>query len=731
MNGVAPQRTNPPAKTPRARRGGVAGAGSRRLAGSADSKKVLVSGRIERVLFQGRDGFCVLSVRDVGIVVGNLLDARSGADVEGEGERHHHPKFGEQIKAHWLAERVPEEAADLLAFLSRGALPGIGSKLAKVLVDRFGAQLPHVFENQPRRLLEINGIGEKKLTRIRAAWDRLRGVRRVAGFLSRLGLGPQMAWRVWSEFGANAIALLKADPYRLTRVAGIGFERADEAAKRLGLAPDAPQRLAAAIDFAADTQSRAGHTVTSADALVRAAAQLCGQPQPVIRAHLAALLSDPDGRLVESPYGISLRGLYWAEHRIAEEIRLRLQIPGVYQKLHPRPYFTRMGLMPDDLQMQALVTCLTHGVAILTGGPGTGKTTILRALVDAAQESVNVRLCAPTGRAARRLAEATGVRAETIHRLLGARGPGQFEHGPESPIDCELLIVDESSMLDAPLLRRMLDALTPGCRIVFVGDSDQLPSVGPGACLSDLLAAGVPAVRLSRVYRQDEGSGIALGAQSIRTGALPERFAAGLWMVEDDAPDTAAGRVVDLACRAVKKYGPDGVQVLSPMRRGALGTTSLNAMLKMALNPHAASASAQSVAGFHLGDRVVQVRNDYELGVMNGEIGRIVECRPSEKQLVVQFDEHVVEYDSLQANGLELAFAITIHKSQGGQYPCAIIPISMQHYVMLCRPLIYTAITRAERDAVLVGQTRALRLAVDRAGAGERRTLLRAFLDAA
>ncbi len=365
--------------------------------------------------------------------------------------------------------------------------------------------------------------------------------------------------------------------------------------------------------------------------------------------------------------------------------------------------------------------CLTRSVSVLTGGPGTGKTTIIRALVEAASSKVIVRLCAPTGRAARRLAESSGAAAATIHRLLGARGHGQFEYGPDNPLDCGLLIVDESSMLDARLLQRLLAALPERAGVVFVGDADQLPSVGLGACLRDLIAGAVPTARLARVYRQDEGSGIAHGAQHLLVGQVPD-FGNGLWYVGEDDPERAAGKLVDLAARA------DAVQVLSPMRKGPLGVTRLNQLLREQLNPPPSGRTSNEIGGFRAGDRVVQTTNDYDLGVMNGEIGRVLTVNPTERIPQVRFEDRDVDYDALQVSGLEFAFAITIHKAQGAQYPCVLMPLSTQHYVMLTRPLIYTGLTRAERDAVFVGQEKALRLALHRVNDGERRTRLKNLL---
>ncbi|GBE49193.1 ATP-dependent RecD-like DNA helicase [bacterium BMS3Bbin13] len=695
-------------------------------ASEPDRKTRPIAGSIRRVMFRGQDGYCVLRLDDGACVTGHLMDARVGAVIEGEGAPVVHPRFGEQIKAHWLAEHVPEDPKDLLAFLSRGALPGIGPRLARQLLDAFGADLPNVLEHQPMRLREIRGIGAKKAKTIALSWSKLRSVRRVTAFLNRIGFGSNLAFRVHSTFGENAVALLRANPYRLTRVRGVGFERADQAAMHLGIAPDAPQRLAAALRHTTEEQARQGHTTTPRTTLLAEASTLTGQPAEALASVLDDLLDRSPPPLVETKTGVSSARLYHAERTVASHIARMLGTPGILGRVDAGALLRQNGLQPDPSQARAVELALTSGLCVLTGGPGTGKTTIVRTVSAAAANAGHtVRLCAPTGRAARRLAEASGQNAETIHRLLGARGASHFERDPENPVECDLLITDESSMIDVSLLANLLAALPAHARVVFVGDADQLPSVGPGACLRDFIAGGVPTAHLSRIYRQEEGSGIAHGAQRLLAGQRPE-FGNGLWFVSEDDPEQAATRLVGLVQRAAAHHGSRAVQVLSPMRKGPLGTGNLNALLRKALNPPA--PGAHELGGFRVGDRVIQTSNDYALGTMNGEIGAVRAINPEDRTLQVDYDDRSVDYDTFQLQNLEPAFAITIHKSQGSQYPCVVIPLCTQHYIMLNRPLLYTGFTRAEKDLILVGQEKALRLAVRKHHVNDRRTMLANYL---
>jgi exodeoxyribonuclease V alpha subunit len=704
--------------------------------GAGEGAQVQFAGRVDFIIYRGDNDFGVFVLTDpathheitIAGTVGTLVE---GAYIEGQGHILRHSKHGRQIQADWMDTRVPDDPNELRLFLCAGALPGIGPVLADALINRFGGDLPRILDNDPRQLLKINGISEAKLAAIREAWVRMRTLRHIIALLARAGIGATFALRAWHRWGPEAISILTEDPYRLTDIRGLAFLRVDEAALNLQISPDDPRRRRAALVWALREETGRGHVVTPIDALLETTAGLTRQPAPDLLAAMDTLIGG--GALVRRPEAlIGLPVVVTSEETIAGEVGQRTSIEAepaqgaAAESLDrdARAALDRIGVRFEPSQHAALVHALTHRFSIITGGPGTGKTTILRALIEATAGR-RVELCAPTGRAAQRMQQLTEHEARTIHRMLWSPQTGGFR---EEPIKCDFLIVDESSMIDVVLMADLLRRVPAQAHVVFVGDADQLPSVGPGACLRDLIAAGVPTARLTRVFRQDKDSGIALGAQAILAGRMP-RFEQGFDFIEQRYPRDNR-EIVEAALERMRRHGEDAVQVLAPMRKGSAGTMELNRALRERLRSNAEKRN--SLWGFCVGDRVIQVANNYTLEVMNGEIGKVVGVSPepkSDASLLVQYDDHRrVSYHSETKAELRLAYAITIHKSQGGQFPCVVLAMNDQHYIMLDRTLLYTAATRAEHDLVLVGARRAVQMAVRQTRTRERRTRLQALI---
>ncbi len=694
---------------------------------------VRFAGVVDFIIYRGDNDFGVFVLVDpathrgitVAGTVGTLVE---GAHIEGEGRVLRHPKHGRQIQANWMDIRIPDDPNELRLFLRAGALPWIGPALADVLIDRFGGDLPHVLDHEPQRLLEVSGIGKTKLAAIREAWVRMRTLRHIVALLARGGIGTTFALRAWRQWGPEAVQILTDDPYRLTEIRGLAFLRVDEAALKFGIGRDDERRKRAALIWSLREETGRGHTVTPADALLATAADLTGQPALGLRAALDTLIGS--GVLVrrnETLIGLPI--VVTSEEVISSEVSRRsndIEAASADESLDriAQAALEKIGVRFDPSQHAALIHALTNRFSIITGGPGTGKTTILRALIEAAGER-RVELCAPTGRAAQRMRQLTGHEARTIHRMLWSPQTGGFR---EEPIECDFLIVDESSMIDVVLMADLLRRVPAKAHVVFVGDADQLPSVGPGACLRDLIAAGVPTARLTRVFRQDKDSGIALGAQAILAGRMP-RFEQGFDFIEQQHPQDNS-EIVEATLERMRRHGEDDVQVLAPMRKGPAGTLELNRALRERLRSKAERDSA--LWGFCVGDRVIHVVNNYTLGVMNGEIGKVVGVNSEPKAdatLLVQYDDQRrVLYHSETKEELRLAYSITCHKAQGGQFPCVVLALNKQHYIMLDRTLLYTAATRAEHDLVLVGARRAVQMAVRQTRSRERRTRLRGLI---
>ncbi len=708
---------------------------------------------MERVTYHNlENGFCVLRVkargqRDLVAVIGHAAAINAGEFISATGSWTTDREHGLQFRATHVTTTQPTTVEGIEKYLGSGMIRGIGPTYARALVAAFGDAVFDLIEQQPARLREVTGIGVKRAARIVAGWADQKAIREIMLFLHANGVGTSRAVRIFKTYGQDAISLITENPYRLARdIRGIGFRTADQVAAKLGIARDAMIRVRAGLSFGLAEATGQGHCGLPVAELVRATAELIEVEPGLI--HTALGLELHDGELVADTVDdepcVFLAGLYRSEQAIAEHLRLlRAGQPPwpAIDTARAIPWVegrTRLTLAPS--QVEALSLAVQAKVLVITGGPGVGKTTLVNSILKVlCAKGVEVVLCAPTGRAAKRLTESTGLEARTIHRLLEADPrTGGFKRGEEHPLGCDLLVVDEASMVDVPLMRALLKALPDRAALVLVGDVDQLPSVGPGQVLADVIGSGaVQVIRLTEVFRQAAQSRIITNAHRINQGLMPELTSpdgSDFFFVEAPEPEDAVRRLLAVVRERIPaRFGLDpvrDVQVLCPMNRGSLGARSLNIELQRVLNPPGAVRVERFGWTFCPGDKVMQVANDYERDVFNGDLGLITAIDAEEGTLSVSFEGRAVEYGFGELDELVLAYATTIHKAQGSEYPVVVIPLATQHYAMLARNLLYTGVTRGRRLVVLVGQRKALAMAVRNAGARRRWSKLREWLGA-
>jgi len=717
----------------------------------------LLQGTVERVTFRADEtGYTVVRVspekgygdpESLWSGAGERVSAvgRSPEAVEGQrvrllGQWSEHPQHGRQFRFESWEALPPLDRDGLVRYLSSKSFHGVGPTLAERIVDALGANALSRIRDDESSLDGIRGLKPALALEIRAAVRERLGAQELFAFLYGVGLGPAQAAAVAEKLGGDAEALLRADPYRLARgIRGIGFQIADRVARQLGFGPAAPERRRAAVLHALEQAADDGHSCLPEPSLADAVGELLGEPVdlPLLSDDLA-LLGERKELCVETLGGeaqVYLPHLHTSESRLAANLR-SLARSGPVQPLGDRAALTaaqrESGLDLHPGQAEAVSGLLAHPVALLTGGPGVGKTTTMRLVVELAEGAgLKVALASPTGRAAKRLSEACGRDASTIHRLLGFEPGGGFAHDARRPLEADLVLVDEISMLDVILAHHLVKAIAPPTRLILIGDPDQLPSVSAGNVLADLLASEVlPTFRLTQVFRQGAGSRIVTNAHRILRGDVPELgtggdAAADFFLFRADDDESAAQRLVEVVTRRIPtRFGFDwihDVQVLAPMYRGACGVDSLNARLRDALGAGGHEIRWRERT-WRTGDRVIQTRNDYERDVFNGDMGRIVRVDADAVELVVRFPERDLVYGREELGDLQPAFAITVHRSQGGEFPAVVMPIVTQHALMLRRNLLYTAVTRAQRLLVLVGSERALELAVRQAEEGGRRS---------
>ncbi len=696
-----------------------------------------IAGLVERVTFHNeQSGFCVLRLkvkgeRELVTLIGHTPTVTPGEYASATGQWVTDREHGRQFKARFVTISPPTTLTGIERYLGSGMVKGIGPVYAGKLVNAFGVAVFDIIEQSPERLRDIPGIGEIRAKKITAGWADQKIIRTIMVFLHAHGVSTSRAVRIFKTYGPDAIEIVKENPYRLAAdIRGIGFLSADTIAQKLGIAKDSLLRARAGISYALGEASAQGHCGLPYAELVPLAVKLLEIPADIIETAIAQEIDEeilyPDH--VEDKPCVFLAPLYFAEQSIAAQLR-RLQanvsamprfeadqaVPWVEAKLS-------MPLAPS--QKDAIRLALSSKLLVITGGPGVGKTTLVKSILTImAAKGVKPLLGAPTGRAAKRLSESTGLEAKTIHRLLEVNPlNGQFKRNEDNPLECDLLIADECSMIDVPLANQLLKAVASSTAIIFVGDVDQLPSVGPGQFLADVIDSGVmPVIHLTEVFRQAATSRIIRAAHQINHGhfpSLPEKGEpSDFYLVPAEAPEAIAQTVVDLVqTRLPRKFGVDPVrdiQVLCPMNRGLTGARGINQALQDALNPPGEGSVDKFGYRFSVGDKVMQIENNYDLDVYNGDIGFVVGIDREEEELAVEFDGRKVVYPFGELDELVLCYATTIHKSQGSEYPVVVIPISTQHYMMLKRNLIYTGITRGKRLVVLVGQKKALAMAVN------------------
>jgi len=707
-----------------------------------------LSGQLDRITFHNPDnGYTIaqLSPEEGGepvTVVGPMPAVSEGETVEVQGQWTTHPRYGRQLKIETCRPVLPTSLEGVERYLASGQLPGIGPVTARRIVERFGEQTLDVIDENPKRLLRIPGLGRKRVKQITEAWREQRQIREVMVFLQAHGVGAGHAVRIFRQYGEEAVDVVRTNPYRLERdIRGMGFLTADHIASQLGLASDSPERIAAGIRFMLNQAADDGHVYLPEKEIVERGGQLLGVDPALLAPAIEALRAD--GGLCSGDEGRHyLPHLYRAEEAVAAALGA-LQRDDRGEAI-VGPVAGEEGADGDlELsagQLDAVAMAMREKVMVLTGGPGTGKTTVTRSILRSLEGAdLTVALCSPTGRAAKRLSEATGREAQTIHRLLEfLPAEGRFRRDEGEPLEADALIVDEASMIDLLLMHSLVRALLPTARLILVGDVDQLPSVGPGHVMRDIIDSGcVPVARLTQIHRQGADSQIVVNAHRVNRGECPplqNRRDGDFFVVEEEDPERAAAAIEDLCGRRLPAHGsydPVGdIQVLTPMYRGEVGAVRLNQRLQQRLNP---SGRVHRIGERELrvGDKVLQVRNNYDKGVFNGDLGRIAFLDPEDQNLSVTYEGGAhVTYEFAELDDLMLAYAISIHRSQGSEFPVVVLPLSTQHWVMMQRNLLYTAITRARDLLVIVGSRRALQRAVSNDQVARRYTALAARLRA-
>lgn len=723
---------------------------------------------VERITYQNpENGYSVLKVRvkgydDLVAVVGNLFDVNVGSVLIVEGNWKVDAKYGRQFTADSWEETMPATIYGIEKYLGSGLIKGVGPKFAKRIVMQFGTDTLEIIETDVKRLLEVEGIGKKRVSQIAESWEQQKEIKNVMLFLQEHGVNTSYAARIYRQYGNESIPIVRENPFRLADdIWGIGFRTADQIAQKLGMPKEAYVRLRSGIMYALSDLAEEGHVYGEKYQLVRHAADLLEAEESTVIMTLDQMIKDKDliqdtkiSFRAEAGDEVRLDAVYlppffFAENGTAAKLR-RLQAAPAGDRLWRRLAEARktpgnenlsvdvsrieqlVHMEYDEIQREAIRLAAASKVMVLTGGPGTGKTTTTQGIIAAFRAyGLNVLLAAPTGRAAQRLSEQTGLEAKTIHRLLESKPPEGYQRNEENPLEGDVLIVDECSMIDIILMNSLMKAIPAGMRLILIGDIDQLPSVGAGNVLRDIMDSGCfPVIRLTRIFRQAQDSRIIMSAHRINEGKMPDisnGMDTDFFFLEREEPEEALREIVNLVQHKLSRYyrtPSEQIQVLTPMQKGIVGATNLNIALQEALNPSGAGLRRSGML-FKLRDKVMQIKNNYDKEVFNGDIGIIEAVDLEERTLSVRFDARLVDYDITDLDELVHAYATTIHKAQGSEYPIVVMPILMTHYTMLQRNLLYTGITRAKKILVIVGTKKALAYAVKNLTVTRRNTMLR------
>jgi len=723
---------------------------------STHKPTVELRGQVERITYTNEEtGYTVARVRvrgqkDLVTVVGNLMAPTPGEILILKGLWTNHPTYGEQFKVVQYKKEVPATVYGIQKYLASGLIKGIGPIMAKRIVSRFGKDTLEVIENRIEELAQVEGIGKKRIEMIRRAWAEQKEIRDVMVFLQSHGVSSGYATKIFKQYGDQSIEVVKGNPYRLaTDIFGIGFITADRIAQNLGFARDSELRAEAGILYVLNQLAEEGHVYYPYEELVRKCQEILQVERPVIVRGLGTVAAE--GRIIIEDlnedieeFRINNKAVYLAKFHVSETgiaryLNKLLKAPKSIRKIDSEKALAwvqeKLSITLAPMQKQAIKCAAENKVIVITGGPGTGKTTIINAILKIFSVlDVRVLLAAPTGRAAKRMSEASSHEAKTIHRMLEySLQKGGFQRNEENPLDCDVLIIDEASMIDTVLMYHLLKAVPSGATLILVGDVNQLPSVGPGNVLRDIIASGaVPVVQLSEIFRQAQHSLIIVNAHKINNGIMPSLKLPGpysdFYFIEQEDPEEVLKIIIELVAERIPrrfKLDPvDGIQVLTPMHKGTVGVARLNTELQESLNP-GNSGLLRGSKGLRVKDKVMQIRNNYDKEVFNGDMGRVRSIDLENQVVTISFDNRDVDYDFTELDEISLAYAVSVHKAQGSEYPAVVIPVLTQHYALLQRNLIYTAVTRARGLVVMVGTKKALAVAIKNNKTERRYTYLR------
>ncbi len=701
-----------------------------------------LSGIVERITYVNEEsGYTVAKIRSKGFfdlvpIVGNMPSINVGATVSLKGQWRMDRKYGKQFAVEHFEEKIPATLAGIEKYLGSGLIKGIGPVNAKRIVKAFKEDTIRVIEEEPDRLLEVDGIGSKRVEMIKKAWQEQKEIKNIMLFLQSHGVSTSFGVKIFKVYGEKSIEIVRENPFRLADdIWGIGFMTADRIAEKLGFDKNSYERCRAGILYVLNQLSNDGHCFATREQLVEETIKILDLERENIEGTLNRMVEDRT-LIQDEDAALYLPAFYHSEKGVAKRIVEIASSPSLFQSRHPDDLIGRIEkknrIQYDEVQKEAIRTALRSKLMVLTGGPGTGKTFTTLGIISAFKElQARIFLAAPTGRAAKRMTEATGMESKTIHRLLEYKPPEGYMRNQDTPLECDVLIIDETSMVDIILMYNLLKAVPDEAVLILVGDVDQLPSVGAGNVLLDIIDSGrVNVVRLTRIFRQARGSMIITNAHRINEGQFPYlRGGRGrdFFFIEEDDPAGVVEQIRQLCAERLPGYYKvdpvDDIQVLCPMQRGETGAQNLNMVLQEALNPGFLSVKYGGTT-FKVRDKVMQIKNNYDKNVFNGDIGRITAIDPEERNLIISFDGTQVEYDYTELDEVVLSYAVTVHKSQGSEYPIVVAPLTTQHYMMLQKNLFYTCVTRAKRVFVLVGSKRAIGIAVRNSNISKRNTML-------